>query len=259
MPAPRSRPRKPRLAPASTKVAEPSQAPETDSKTAEEPLASPSPLPSPAATPQNRKAPRRRQPSGKTGPQPKPDDDSADADTGTTRPFEAGFAQWLQQAREQGLTPRELVWELHIAQGRSLPETARLLTLTTAEAAALHAEMRTLAVERAPREEADFIAVREELRVRLLAILEDACRTPGDARLLAVRQRVCDQLADLYGLKAQRRGTAAGEDTAPVAYSLPPELGEAVQGVVHSLYGRAADIAAARRHFSDQEEGDEPT
>lgn len=214
--------------------------------------------PEPGPAPVKKTARRSRKTAGAPAAGSRLTEGDGEAETGMARPSDTGFEQWLQQARGQGLGTAELVWELHIAQGRSLAETARLLSLSTAQAAAHHAEMRSRAVEAAPREEADFIAVREELRVRLMAILEDACRTPGDARLLSVRQRVCDQLADLYGLKSQRRTPAAAEEeAAPAAYALPPELGDAVQSLVNNLYGRAADITAARRHFGSLPEGED--
>ncbi|MES2738377.1 MAG: hypothetical protein V4672_18800 [Verrucomicrobiota bacterium] len=168
---------------------------------------------------------------------------------GAGRPFEAGalpagFEGWLAGAQALGLGPGEMVWELHVVQGRSVRETARLLGLAAGEVAALRGEMRTRAVERAPRSEGDFQAVREELRERLVAILEDACRAPEDPRLLAVRQRVCDQLAELYGLKMQRR--SGGEE--PVQrYALPEEMSAAVEARVNDLFGRAAEIEAARK------------
>lgn len=168
---------------------------------------------------------------------------------GTGRPFEAGalpagFEGWLAGAQALGLGPGEMVWELHVVQGRSVRETARLLGLAAGEVTALRGEMRARAAERAPRSEGDFQAVREELRERLVAILEDACRAPEDPRLLAVRQRVCDQLAELYGLKMQRR--SGGEE--PVQrYALPEEMSAAVEARVNDLFGRAAEIEAARK------------
>lgn len=159
-----------------------------------------------------------------------------------------GFDRWLEHARGLGLGPGELVWELHVVQGRSLPVTARLLGMPCAEAAELHAQGRARAGERAPKSEADFQAVREEVRDRLVSIIEDASRGPEDPRLLAIRQRACDQLADLYGLKMQRRGGAgaSAEETPPV-YAPPEDLAALVEARVRNLYGRAREIEAARK------------
>lgn len=161
-------------------------------------------------------------------------------------PLPPGFDRWLERARGLGLGPGELVWELHVVQGRSLPATARLLGMPCAEAAELHAGGRARAGERAPKSDADFQAVREEVRDRLVSIIEDASRAPEDPRLLAIRQRACDQLADLYGLKMQRRGGAAAEEAPPV-YAPPEDLAALVEARVRNLYGRAGEIEAARK------------
>ncbi|TDU64103.1 hypothetical protein EI77_04287 [Prosthecobacter fusiformis] len=160
------------------------------------------------------------------------------------RAFDGGFSRWLEWAQELGLGPGERVWELHVVQGRSVGETGRLLGLAGAEVMALCAEMRARLAARAPRAEADFHAVREELRDRLVSILEDASRARDDPRLLAVRQRVCDQLAELYGLKMQRR--AAAEETAP-PYQLTGELGVVVGDSAANVHGRSPDIAGAKK------------
>lgn len=162
---------------------------------------------------------------------------------GKGRPFEGGFEAWLERAQALGLGPGARVWELHVVQGRSVGEAARLLGLTGAEAEALCAEVRALRAARAPRAEADFLAVREELRDRLVSILEDASRVRDDPRLLAVRQRVCDQLSDLYGLKMQRRAVA---EEAAVPYSLPPDKEAAVLHMAEGEHGRRDDIHGAR-------------
>lgn len=159
------------------------------------------------------------------------------------RPFDGGFEAWLVRAEALGLGPGERVWELHVVQGRSVGEAARLLGLTGTEVEALCAEMRALRAARAPRAEADFLAVREELRDRLVSILEDASRVRDDPRLLAVRQRVCDQLSDLYGLKMQRRGTA--EEVA-VPYVLPADKEVAVKRLAERVLGREEDIQGAK-------------
>ncbi len=164
----------------------------------------------------------------------------------------AGFARWHDGARGLGLGAGEMLWELHVVQGRHLAEAARLLGLEHAQAVALLAERRALAGARAPRSEADFHAAREELRDRLLSILEDACRAPEDPRLLAVRQRVCDQMADLYGLKMARRGGA--EETQPRYTGPEGEQKDQVLAVAMGNFGRLGDLAeitAAR----DREEG----
>lgn len=173
------------------------------------------------------------------------------AEVAAMRPFDEGaveqppgFERWLERARVRGLQGRGLVWELHVVQGRSLAETGRLLGLDAGAVVALHAEMRAEMAGRAPRSEADFQAVREEVRERLVSVIEDASRAPEDPRLLAVRQRACDQLAELYGLKMQRRGNAG--ETAPV-YAPTEEIAAAVEVRVRSLYGREKEIEEARR------------
>ena len=165
------------------------------------------------------------------------------AETGAGEAAGGMFAAWLADAQAQGLEVAEQVWQLHVVQGRSPGETARLLGLTAAEVAAHRAEMLARLAARGPRTEADFQAVREELRDRLVSILEDASRARDDPRLLAVRQRVCDQIADLYGLNMQRR--AAAEEAA-VPYSVPPEKSEAVLEMAENGFGRKHDIRDAR-------------
>jgi hypothetical protein len=165
---------------------------------------------------------------------------------GPGRPLEGGPEAWRARAEALGLEPGEQVWELHVVQGRSVGETATLLGLTWAEAAALRQDMRAQRAEHAPRAEADFHAVREELRDRLVSILEDASRAQDDPRLLAVRQRVCDQIADLYGLNMQRRA-AVEEAVIPYSQSTPlnPELAQALEGHTLEKYGRKDDVQEA--------------
>lgn len=172
------------------------------------------------------------------------------------RPFEgssleapAGFAAWLQQAQALGLETDDLVWELHIVQGRSLAEAARLLGIPCALAVSLHGQRRTRLRDRAPKSEADFQAVREEVRDRLVSIIEDASRAPDDPRLLGVRQRACDQLAELYGLKMQRRSGA--EETAPL-YAQPEEIRAAVEQRALQQYGRLQEVEAARQALNGE-------
>lgn len=165
------------------------------------------------------------------------------------RPFVEGlersgaFDRWLEAARARGMERGGMVWDLHVVQGRGLGEVARLLELSEAEVLRLYESWRARLAERAPKSDQDFLAAREELRERLVSILEDASRTPEDPRLLAVRQRVCDQIADLYGLNMQRRTPV--EEAVPV-YAQPAEISTAVEERVRDLFGRGTEILAVR-------------
>lgn len=162
-------------------------------------------------------------------------------------PAPGSFAHWLQHADSLGLSQSQRVWELHIVQGRHLGETARLLGLTAAQTSTLYQEHRRAAAASAPQSEEDIAAVREEIRQRLISIIEDASRAPEDPRLLSIRQRACDQIADLYGLKLQRRSSASGEETKPTPYLLPAELAPIVEQHIIQLYGRSQEITQARQ------------
>lgn len=173
------------------------------------------------------------------------------------RPFDGGeallppgFEAWLARAQALGLETADLVWELHIVQGRSLADAARLLSIPCALAVTLHRERRALLRDRAPKSEADFQAVREEMRDRLVSIIEDASRAPDDPRLLGVRQRACDQLAELYGLKMQRRGGT--EEVAPPVYAQPEEIRAAVEARALQQYGRLQEVESARQALNGE-------
>lgn len=165
-------------------------------------------------------------------------------------PHPSSFPQWHQHAQQLGLTQSQMIWELHIVHGRPMGETAHLLGLTAAQATTLFQEHRHHTASTAPQSDEDLAAVREELRQRLISIIEDASHPPDDPRLLSIRQRACEQIANLYGLKIQRRPaptTGTGPtDSKTAPYILPAELAPLVEQHLLTLYGRSQQITAAR-------------
>jgi hypothetical protein len=151
--------------------------------------------------------------------------------------------RWLCDARELGVPPQQLVWDLHVVKGLTLVETARLLDLPLERVRLLYTERKGELAARAPSAAADFIAMREEMRERLQATYELACGATADVRYLGVRLKALDQLTKLHGLNLDR-----GEEEKPpaVPYALPEDVAEKVREAVLDLHGRRADVEAAR-------------
>lgn len=180
---------------------------------------------------------------------------TADTDTppsparASPSPHPSSFPQWHQHAQQLGLTQSQMIWELHIVHGRPLGETAHLLGLSIAQATSLFQEHRHHTASTAPQSDEDLAAVREELRQRLISIIEDASHPADDPRLLSIRQRACEQIANLYGLKIQRRPATTSistTDSKTAPYLLPAELAPLVEQHLLTLYGRSHQITAAR-------------
>jgi len=161
-----------------------------------------------------------------------------------------------------GLQNRQLTWELHVRQGISLSETARLLEVTPSCARQHYESAKREMMECAPSTPEDFIAMREEVRDRLLATYEAACKktlvhtideatgkettqeveTDADPRMLAIRLKCLDQMAKLHGLNLERE-TGSTDDGK--VYATPEEIAQAVQARALAVHGRAGDVQAA--------------
>jgi hypothetical protein len=150
---------------------------------------------------------------------------------------------WIERARALGMQNKQLVWELHVVQGRHQLETARLLKISPTRVWQLYTECRRELTARAPVTEEDFVTLREELKVRLLATYEVACES-NTPRWVGLRLRALDQLSKLHGLTMDRRPVKVERE---VPYALPEEVAEQVREAVLDLHGRREDIEAARK------------
>jgi len=75
-----------------------------------------------------------------------------------------------------GLQTRQLVWELHVCQGHSKADTARLLDVTISAVWQHYEAAKREIYDRAPKSPEEFAAKREEIYDRLLATYEEACK-----------------------------------------------------------------------------------
>lgn len=170
--------------------------------------------------------------------------------------------KWIDRARMMGLQNKQLTWELHVRQGHSLAETARLLEVTPGCVRQHYEAARRELIDCAPSTPEDFIAMREEIRDRLLATYEDACKPvsvttidvetqeevtqtvqgPPDPRNLAIRLKCLDQLAKLHGLNLE---TATEDKGQGERYATPEEIREVVMQRALEQHGRAGDVAEA--------------
>lgn len=164
----------------------------------------------------------------------------------------AVLRRWIARRRGLGMTGREMVFELHVRQGRPLVEVAELLEMPLAEARVEWGLLRAEMAERAPRAEAEFTMLREQLAAGLWTVVEqsqprersldDAGREVETAvapcpRLLALRLRALDQISKLYGVNLER----PEEDHSPLPYAAPAEIAQEVRRKVLALHGRGEE------------------
>ena len=169
---------------------------------------------------------------------PQPPTADADADAAPT-----GLRRWLARARTLGLTPPQLVFELHVRQGVPLLTVAQVLGLGIEAVQAQWDEALAARAARAPQAEADFARLREHLSAVLWQTVEatypDAAQAVASAApsppMLSVRLKAVDQIARLYDLTLEQT-TAAAFPTLP--YATPEEIAHDVRQRVLELHGR---------------------
>jgi hypothetical protein len=167
---------------------------------------------------------------------------------------------WIERCKVLGLQTRQLVWELHVCQGHSKIETARLLDITRAAVWQHYEAAKREIYDRAPKNPEEFAAKREEIYDRLLSTYEEACKRTqvktidqetgeevlqeldADPRNLAIRLKCLDQMAKLHGLNLERE-TGAGDEGK--VYATPEDIALAVQARALAVHGRAGDVQAA--------------
>lgn len=150
---------------------------------------------------------------------------------------------WLDRAKQLGLHNKQLVWELHVVQGHSKSETARLLQLSVSRVWQCYEEVKRELLDRVPKTPEDFEQLREELKDRLISVLEDASKNPADPRMLAIRLKTLDQLAKLHGLNLE---APALQNDGAGQYATPDELAELVRERALRIHGRERDVTEAR-------------
>ncbi|MBB5031491.1 hypothetical protein HNQ65_001045 [Prosthecobacter vanneervenii] len=196
----------------------------------------------------------------------------------------AGVARALREEEEERekdavamMAAEEVVVELHVRQGRSLAEVARVLGVDAAGMQGLWRRAQSHLAELAPKEEADFTAMREQIcaalwetvactfpKVPLPAGKEQSLRMGADGQLelplrfslppapvlaaeppsapmLTVRLRALDQLAKLYDVGLARGASGAEAESDEKPYATPPEIAEAVRLRLLEMHGRRGD------------------
>lgn len=169
------------------------------------------------------------------------------------------IARWIESRKLLGLQTHQLCWELHIVQGRSKADTARLLDMSVTRVCQCIDNCEAELLSRQPKTDDDFAKRRLQLSERIQAVHDAACPSPAeltydegtgklvepepDPRLLAIRLKALEQQAKLWGLNLER--PADGGQTIP-AYATPAEIAEAVQRRALELHGTADDVAAVK-------------
>ena len=176
---------------------------------------------------------------------------------------------WLERAKFLGLQTKQLVWDLHVCQGHSKADTARLLGLSLARVWQCYEEGKREILARAPQTAEDFTMAREECRDMILAAYHLACRPirvftkqrdpesgeeievedwveNTDPRNIALRLKAAEQLAKLHGLNLEQAGAGSGGPT----YATPDEIVHRVRAAVLVASGRFADVEAAVQALS---------
>ncbi len=147
--------------------------------------------------------------------------------------------------RERGRTVPEVVYELHVQRGFSLLQISRILEVSVEEVERHWEEGRAALQEQAPKSEADFTALREQISLMLWrtveATYEEGTRAAGGGEaaaaalaagtvdavipkppMMSVRLRALKQLCELYGVRTE--GRAGAEEVKRAPYATPEEI-----------------------------------
>lgn len=167
----------------------------------------------------------------------------------------AGLPECNERWRERGMQQRQVVFELHCRQGRSLNEVGEMLGITKGAVTYHWRQVQKMLAEEAPRTPEQMVMLREEIAARLRATidqthprkevtLEDGQVTLVDApptpQLLAIRLRALEQMARLYDLNLEQPPPVALAEGGPLPprYVTPESLAEMMQQRRLELHGR---------------------
>jgi len=197
--------------------------------------------------------PRRTNKGKKLGPHRKADDSVMQE---VVRGIPLAVRRWLQRVKTMGLSQRQVIWELHVRQGKPLLEIASILKISLEGVCNHWRHIRESIAENAPKTEADYIAVREELHAVLRQTIEETYQKakiiengkeielsmPTCPKMLAIRLKAVDQIARLYGVNQEVQ--AVGTGTLP--YATPAEIMDAVRQRVLALHGKPVTLLEQR-------------
>lgn len=174
-----------------------------------------------------------------------------------------GLLECNERWREHGLQQRQVVFELHCRQGRSLTEVGEMLGITRVAVGYHWRQVQKRLAEEAPRTPEQMVMLREEIAARLRAtidethlrkeaVLEDGQVTtvaaPPTPQLLAIRLRALEQMARLYDLNLEQPPAVAmpegGPLPSPSPYVTPAALAEEVRVRRLELYRRGGAVGA---------------
>ncbi len=133
------------------------------------------------------------------------------------------WAVRLRRMRALGMHQRQMVFEMHCREGRSLREIAEALGVTRDVVGYHWRQVQAQLAQNAPRTAEQLTAVREEIATRLWATVEQTYgrtevfeegtmqvqEAPPTPPLLAIRLRALEQLSKLYGVAGELPPAAA--------------------------------------------------
>ncbi len=149
-----------------------------------------------------------------------------------------GLRRWVGKA--QGLKMPDLVFELHVLRGLSLPEVAQVLDLGVETVRAHWPQRGTAGAWRAPQTEADVAGLREHIGVVLWETvaatfaegMADAkngeAGAPAEPKpaMLSIRIRALKEIAQLYDVGPKKK---RDDDCVPSVCATPEEIAESVR------------------------------
>lgn len=160
----------------------------------------------------------------------------------------------LARLKTLGATNRQVIFELHARQGRSITEVAQIMGLSYHAVYAQWELIKADVAANAPTTAEQFTAIREVIDTHLQNTIEatyakaeivdektgetQTIEMPANPQMLAIRLKALDQRAKLYGVNLEQQA----QDTGQQPYSAPDEIASEVRQKILELHQRPTSL-----------------
>lgn len=152
----------------------------------------------------------------------------------------------------KGVVQREKVYQMHVEKRMTHKEIAEALGVTISRVGVIWRDICASLAERVPQTPETYLQMRAEVNGQLDAAYQDACVVRSNPQLLAVRLKILEMKAKLFGLNLEANNAPTGDKP----YTPPEEIAQEVEKMQLAMYARRGDVMEAREALQQQEERD---